>query len=316
MPKISAQFENPWLTTYVLKASKQNKDKHCDNVTGAFENNMPVGPQFPPLFDAIKEAAAGFKLKKIESSVGGQIVSTFDVRGVTTSFKSTATYLDKKVKADFENQPGVYLEFFPKSLTETKLTKKGDIDDVITNWLRRATNRKAVMGDALVERITTLQTNWRAAVSNQGGETSKRKTALELIDPAWETFAWACFTMAVALLAANLKSPGILDAYFNMSIFSRSKNSDNDNIGTFEATFEDQFTTPITQLTVIVRGATDTTYLKTYNLKNSNVLKSKNMPKGEYSMEVSGSGINTITVPPFPVHDDVVNTFTVTIHRN
>lgn len=276
---------------------------------------MPQGPEFLPLFQAIKTAATAFKLQKKESTVGNQVVSTFSVKEVTESFKTTATFLDKRVKADFENQPGVYLEFFPKSLTETKLTKKGDIDDVISNWITRATDRVDVMGQAVVTRLTTLQTKWRNAVSKQGGETSKRKQALELIDPAWEAFAWACYAMAPAILRANPKNPGLLDAYFNMSVFGRNKNSDKDNKGTFTATFVDQFTTPITQLTVVVRGVTNTTYKRTYRLGDNHVLNSKNMPKGEYNLEVTGSGIPTINVPAFPVHDDVVNTFTVTITR-
>lgn len=315
MTKLSKQFENQWLAQFVLKASKQKKDKHCDNVTGAFENNMPAGAQFPPLFVLIKEAAAGFKLQKKESTSGDQLVSTFTVQEVTKTFKETATFLDKKVKTDFENKPGIYLKFFPKSLTETKKTKKGDVADVIANWLKHATTYTDDMGEALVTRLTKLKGDWQQAVSEQGGETSKRKTALKLIDPAWEAFAWACYAMAVAMLAANLKNPGILDAYFDMNLFGQSKKSDNDKMGTFSASFVDQFTTPITQLKVIIRGVTDTTYKRTRQLKNSNVLDSASMPVGEYTLEVSGSGINTINVPAFPVHDDVVNTFTVIINR-
>lgn len=250
---------------------------------------------FPPLIVLFNNAVLAYKAQKLDVNTGSQQLSTQTVKEVKNKFGDMANLLDNQIKASFPNQPGVYFDFFPKNLSQTKKTKKGEIEEVLENWRLKALARQAVLGAALVTDITDLKTEWASALLVQSGSTHKVKTARVLLDPAWQAVAEAAYTIILALAAANPQNLELLDAYFDMSIFAYAQNPDTDGKASLTGSVKHSVTGEFiaeAQLTFTHIGSGKVYQFKTNSL---GLYSHHGMKLGLYTLTASAGGYMSFT---------------------
>lgn len=228
MKKLSAFFVNPFLSTLIVRSSRENKQQHIAHSLAGFTQNPPAGDVFPPLIEAYRLACMAFSEMKGQTGSGMPLASSQRVAEVRKRFVVVARWLSSKVKVDFEADPAEYTTFFPQGLYKATLAKRGDVEGVIERWRKQVVANQGVMGDAAVTRITELKTDWNNATKEQSGYQSKSKMASTSVLPLWVAVAVAAYNLARALVDTNPQNPRILDVYFDFKMFTRRQNKDTD----------------------------------------------------------------------------------------
>lgn len=286
MPDFSKLWENPLLSTGILKAGRENKSEFAQKAQGRLEQNPPIGAPFPPLITASRAALDLFITAKDGTSLGLQKAATERLDALMPIIRSTGEVLEGRLKADFESDPAVITEFFPRGRTAVSTAKRGDVLSVLNNWVARATERQGVLGAAWVTRLTNLRTQWTTNLDAQSGKISSVSASRSDFDQTWEALSWAFFDIAQQLALANPRNPTVADAYFDFSIFEGRTNYNADGKGKVKVLLTNYSNEPLVNAPVTVKdpngqivgsGMTD----------NEGRYESRDIPIGFYDVMVS-----------------------------
>jgi hypothetical protein len=231
MANFSYLWNNALLTSGILKASRENKAEFGTKTQNKFEQLPPLGAPYAALIASSRTAFDFFISLKDGATLNMQKAATQRLDALLPIIVATGKVLEGKILSEFEADPAVRTEFFPRGRTELAEAKRGDVEGILNRLVARATAHVGALGAGWVTRLTTLRTQWTTNMALQSGAVAQVSSSRSQIDLAWETLSWAFYDLAQQLAIDNPRNAGVADIYFDFSVFTRRTNYDNDGKG-------------------------------------------------------------------------------------
>ena len=303
MASFSNLWDNSLLSTGILNTSRENKAEFGIKTQGKFEQNPPVGSNYPPLVLASRTALDLFISHKDGSTLNLQKAATQRLDALEPLILSTGKVLESKILTEFETDPAMLTEFFPKGRTELSTAKRGDVEGILNRLVGRATVHSTQLGAGWVTRLTTLRTQWKTNMDLQSGAVSVVSSSRTQIELSWETLAWAYYDIAIQLAFDNPRNAGIADVYFDFSVFTRRTNAAKDNFGLIVMNVSTYSNEPIVNATIEIKNQIGQV-VQTGQTDAGGNYTSKGIAPGFYDVTASQESMFITRTQQFQVFDD------------
>lgn len=240
MKSLQTLAQNPFLAA-LLKASRPNIIFVGDDTVGRFTANNPHGVYTTSL-NALKSSVQSYKTGVTDAQTGEQKVATDTVDTTQALFLDTGRSLHSAVQDKFGYKAPQLMAFFPQGLSALNKAKRGDVDTILSSWLKVLPKHPYIdqLGDAWVDRITQLQTQWRAALAAQSGEKEGVASGSSQADSFLQPMAQNLWDLLLLVIQNNQpNAETIVNNYFDTTPLNQKNNHDNDGLGRTLGTVSD-----------------------------------------------------------------------------
>lgn len=175
---------------------------------------------------AFDQFDAAFGSKTVEEAI--RKGATFEL-GVTVDTVLAATRnLEMKVSLAFNNPSAIYLQFFPRGLTEFNNAGRGDWPSLLIRLKTATETHKGVLGQPVATEFAGYQANYSTAENTQAGSTGNLEDLRQLTVLKRAVLSDAVFANLLGIAQNNRGNEAIIKIYFDPSIVNPKVNKDND----------------------------------------------------------------------------------------
>lgn len=232
MKSLQELAKNPFIAA-LLRASRANIIFFGDDTIGRFEADEHV-VVYQESLDAFKENFANYKTGVTDAQTGERQVATETVDETQQLFLNTGRQLHSAVQDKFGYKAPQLMAFFPQGLTALNNAKRGDVDTILSGWLKVLPKHPYIgkLGQEWVTKITGLQTNWRNVLAEQSSEKKDVGDGSADADSFLLPMAQNLWDLLVLVIQKNQpNAENVVGNFFDTTPLNRKDNHDNDGLG-------------------------------------------------------------------------------------
>ena len=234
--------------------------------------------------------------------------ATFGLSSYTGEVLAETRLLEKLASFKFGNPSAIYLQFFPKGLTEFNNAGKGDWPQLLVRLKTATETHKAILGADVATKFATLQSTYSATQNTQVGSKGSLEDFRNLVVQKRKVLSTEMFINLLTISLNNIGNPAAIKTYFDQTIVDRRQSSDSDGKGRFLALVTDHNGTPLKGAVIDIQDEQDQNILLKQKTTDTGEYRSSPLPVGVYRITFRLAGFVTRT-QTFEVFDnqDLVN---------
>jgi len=237
---------------------------------------------------AFKQYDAVYGSKTVEEAI--KKGATFGLRGYTTLALTETRQLEKLVALKFGNPSKVYLQFFPKGLTEFNNAGKGEWPQLLIRLKTATETHKIILDAATAKKFADLQTGYGTAEGDQVGSKGSVDDFRNLLAQKRQILAFEMFTNLLTICLLNIGNPAAIKTYFDQTIVDRKQSSDSDGFGRGLVSALTAAGEPVNDYLAEYYNE-ETGQLVNISKSKGNKLRTPNIPKGIYKVILKKAGL-------------------------
>lgn len=230
-------------------------------------------------------------LDNFSQYMGDENIASANKKGASYGLKNTWASIVEEVRrkeawvrSKYDKNSPVYVTIYPQGLAPYQQTKRGEMSNLLFS-LKSTFALYATDFPGAADTFASLYTTFVDASSEQTGKKGQLGDSKLARRVARKALAGNLHEIWLTMAIHNMGQPEVVKTIFNVSIFNKGKNRDNDKLGRLVLLVLDEAGQPVREAKVEVR-----------NMENQIVQKGKTKPDGRYKGRLLDIGFYDITV--------------------
>ena len=291
MIQLESLFSNPFDD---LSISMANFRQFGFDHNGKLATNNPGGiytARIAATDAAFKQFDAVYSSKTVEEAM--RKGATFGLGDFTGKVLTEARLLEKLVTIKFGNPSQVYLQFFPRGLTEFNNAGKGEWPALLARLKGGTEKHKTILGLDEAAKYAAFESGYNTA---EGTQVEKKGSVEDLRNAVVQKrglMAVEIFTNFLTIGLNNVGNPTVIKSYFDQTIVDRKQSSATDGKGRFFVKVTDHNGNPLSSVKIDIKDLADQNILLNQKTDANGQFKSTSLPIGFYWITFSLSSYET-----------------------
>lgn len=298
------------LETLVRNPFEDEKISHNNFRQFGFDHTVRLEANNPGGIYTARHAATLAAFQQYDTVLGSKTLeeaikkgATFGLGATTTTILEAVRKLEKQVAYQFGNPSVVYLEFFPRGLTEFNNAGKGEWPSLLTRLKISTQTHSATLGAAVATEFAGYATEFSAVAGTQVTSKGNVSDLRDLLNQKRAGLAKEMFTNLLTITLNNIGNQASVKTYFDQSIVDRRQSSDSDKKGRFVVKVTDHNQDPLAGVFIHIQDERDQDILLNQRTDENGEYRSPQLPIGFYRITFKLTGFVSRT-HTFEVFDD------------
>lgn len=232
MKSLETLAANPFISP-LQKASRANVIFFADETLGRFNADNPGGV-YDNEIKKLVESVLNYKSGVTDAQTGERQDATATVDSTQQKVVDTGRSLYSALQTAFGYKASQLMVFFPKGLTALNHLKRGEVDTVISNWLKMASKHPYIdkLGQTWVTDLTALQTTWQKVTGEQSGAKEGVDKGGGTADSYLPVMAQHLWNLLLLVIQTNQpKAENVVGNYFDTTPLNEHHSAGTDGLG-------------------------------------------------------------------------------------